>query len=272
MTRLARSLAIALVATLALAGLAAPARAGESQAVVIIDTGGTTYTRVISFSGSISGLQALSLAGASPVTSIYPGEGYAVCQLFGEGNDPNDCFGQSNGNRSWAYYLAKGGAGSWSLSGKGASNSKVDDGDVEGWSFSGTAPRFQSFCSVVGCGPPPAPDPAPAPPASSDGATGGAPSPAGTGSTPIASVPTDAASTTDAAAADPTVTAPPTTTVAGGAPRNTRRTDTQALGARPVVADDDGAGSPVGALVALVLVAAIAVVAVTLRRRGRTAG
>lgn len=272
MTRLARSLAVALVATLALTGLATPARAGGSQAVVIIDTGGNTYTRVISFSGSITGLQALSLAGASPVTSVYGGEGYAVCRLFGVGNDPDSCLGTPSDPRYWAYFRAPAGASGWHYSGTGASGTTVSDGDVEGWSFAGGAPGFQSFCRVVGCGPPPAADPAPAPgPAPSGGGTAGAPAAGGTGSAPTAGLPTDPP-TSDATTVDPTVTVPPTTNAAGDPPRDTRRTDTRAIGARPVVADDDGSGSPVGVLVALALVGVIAGVAVVLRRRGRASG
>ena len=280
MTRLARSLAVALVATLALAGLATPARAGGSQAVVIIATPTDTYTRVISFSGSITGLQALSLAGASPVTSVYGGQGYAVCKLFGVGNEPDSCLGTPSDPTYWAYFRAPAGQGGWQYSGAGASATTVNDGDVEGWGF-GRTPGFQSFCSVVGCGPPPAPEPAPAPaPAAPGGGTASAPVVGGTGSAPATGLPTGAAGTTDpaaeagpdAAATDPTVTVPPTTTAAGSSPRDTRHTDTRALGAPPVVADDDGSGSPVGVLVALALVAAIAGVAVVLRRRGRASG
>jgi len=277
-TRLARSLVVALMATLALAGLATPAHAAENHAVVIIATRTRTYTQVISFSGSISGLQALSLAGASPVTTVYGGQGYAVCKLFDEGNDPDSCLGTPSDPTYWAYFRAPAGQGGWQYSGAGASATTVNDGDVEGWGF-GRTPGFQSFCSVVGCGPPPAPDPAPAP-APSGGGTASAPVAGGTGSAPAAGLPTGAAARTDpataagsdAAGTDPTVTVPPTTRAAADSPRDTRRTDTRALGARPVVADDGGSGSPVGVLVALGLVAVIAGVAVVLRRRGRASG
>ncbi len=70
---------------------------------MIIDTGSGSVTRVISFSGSISGLQALSLAGASPVTTVYGGQGYAVCKLLGVGNEPDSCLGTSSDPRYWAY-------------------------------------------------------------------------------------------------------------------------------------------------------------------------
>ena len=111
------------------------------------------HTSVIEFSGSVSGLEALQLAGASPETHHYGALGQAVCKLYGAGDAavPDQCPG------GWQYFRAVGGAGGWTQSGLGASNTVVHDGDVEGWRYGGGAPPFQSFCAVAGCAPPPAP-------------------------------------------------------------------------------------------------------------------
>ena len=58
---------------------------------------------------------------------------------------------------------------------------------------------------------------------------------------------------------------------AGRTGRSGDRED-EARASGPVVADDGGSGSPVGVIVAVGLVAAIAAVAVVLRRRGRSTG
>lgn len=84
--------------------------AGTHRAMVIVDTGSTTYQRVVTFSSdSITGIQALDLAGANPVVYSYAGQGGAVCRLFGVGRDagPN-CLGGGDGdNRYWAYFRAE---------------------------------------------------------------------------------------------------------------------------------------------------------------------
>ena len=289
MRRALRALGVALVASLAVAGLGAtPARAGGSQAVVIIDTGSGSYTRVISFSGTISGFEALQLAGAGPETDAYSGQGIAICRLFGVGNDTG-CLGSGSDTRYWAYFRAPAGSAGWRYSGAGAGATSVSDGDVEGWRFgAGNAPGFRSFCDVVGCAPPPEPPPPP-PPAGGGGTTDGAAAgggdtgTAGTGSaTPSAGTPAPggapaATGEPGGAAADGSTgtTAPTTvpTTIGDSttAERRARDDDRRALG-RPVVADDDGAGSPLGVIVALALVAALAGVAVVVRRRSRRTG
>ncbi|MGI8795508.1 MAG: hypothetical protein ACR2IR_02785 [Acidimicrobiia bacterium] len=147
----------ALAATASSPAPAAPERRGGSRAVVIVDTGAGVHRTVITFSGSISGLGALQAAGANPETVDYGGSlGQAVCKLYGVGDDPSP----STCPGGWRYYRATGGAGGWSYSGAGPSNTTVRDGDVEGWGYNRTPP-FSSFCSVAGCAPPPPPPPAP---------------------------------------------------------------------------------------------------------------
>jgi len=158
-----------LVVAAATIGIAGPgshaeaARAGGSRAVVIVDTGGSVRRTVITFSGSVSGLDALRRAGANPETVRYGGSlGDAVCKLYGVGNEPAP--GSCPGYPYWAYHRSPAGSGAWQYSNTGPSNTVVRDGDVEGWRFgTGGPPPYSSFCSVAGCAPPPPPPPPPAP-------------------------------------------------------------------------------------------------------------
>ena len=135
------------------------AQACSAHAVVVVEPGPGAVT--ICFNGTISGLDALQLAGANPVTYGFSGQGAAVCQLFGVGNPADSSCLVGPGGQYWAYYRAAPGAGGWTYSRGGASSTTVVDGSVEGWRYgTGGAPGFVSYCAVVGCGPPPT-DPPP---------------------------------------------------------------------------------------------------------------
>lgn len=254
---------------------AAPAIADTSRAVVIIDTGTGWSARVISFSGTISGYEALELAGASPETYGFAGQGAAICRLLGVGNDPtsSSCLGTPDDPRYWAYYRAPAGSGGWTYSRAGAGATRVSDGDVEGWRFgTGGAPAFRAFCDVAGCAPPPA---APAEPAPSGGATPVSPP----GSVAAASAAAGGPTPGVVEAGDPTSTTgvgpPPTASPAdAGAPAGrSRGGGARALAVRPaVVGDERGSGSPGGVLIALGLVLVITGSGVWIRRRARRVG
>lgn len=133
---------------------------GPQRATVLVDTGtGPVWSACISFSGSVSGIEALELAaqaipGLDPVYDVYVGQGRAVCQLLGVGNRPPNCLGQSV--EYWSYFrngtYARGGAGSVT----------VHDGDVEGWRWGrGTAPRAATRGSEAAAAPTPPPTTAP---------------------------------------------------------------------------------------------------------------
>ena len=131
---------------LGFAGAGVAQAAGAHRAMVVVDTGVSTYQRVISFDGdSVTGIQALALAGADPVIYSFSGQGGAVCRLFGVGRDagPN-CLGGADGdNRYWAYFRAPSGTSSFTYSRAGGGSTQVHDGDVEGWKFgTGTAPAW----------------------------------------------------------------------------------------------------------------------------------
>jgi hypothetical protein len=161
-------------------GASGAGAAGTHRALVIVDTGTTTYQRVITFdSDSITGIQALDLAGANPVVYTFSGQGGAVCRLFGVGRDagPN-CLGGADGdNRYWAYFRAPNGTSSFTYSRAGAGSTQVHDGDVEGWKFgTGQAPAWSPLPAppTTTTAPPPPPPPVTSPPSrTGPGATGG---------------------------------------------------------------------------------------------------
>jgi hypothetical protein len=261
---------VALLGAATTVGVPAAHAQTDSRAVVIVSTGSGVHTSVIEFSGTVSGMEALQLAGASPETITYGPLGQAVCKLYGAGDEPVP--GQCPGG--WVYYRAVGGAGGWSQSSIGASNSVVHDGDVEGWGYGG-APPFSSFCAVAGCSPPPTTPPAP--PAAGDGggsgnvgggvggAVSGANDPASTApAVGGATGTTTPGATTGPGAGTTTTSTPGSPSVAG---RQVGRT--VVAGTAPAAATSDS-GSPVGVIVAVAVLAGLAGGGYALRRR-RTA-
>ncbi len=184
---------------------------GPHRATVVVDPGsGPVWSACVSFSGTISGLEALELAaatipGLAPVYEPYAGQGRAVCRLLGVGNDPPNCLSKTV--EYWAYFRN----GTYARG--GGSGAVVHDGDVDAWTFSrGTPPRAATRgTEAVGrsavpttTAPPPAPTnpSAPAPSVPSAPGRGEAPTP-----------PSDPA--TPGGPADPEA---PATTVPGGDP------------------------------------------------------
>jgi hypothetical protein len=158
-------------AVAALSATASPASAATATAVVVIDTGASVRSAVIHFEGTVTGIEALQLAGANPVTYGYAGQGAAVCELDGVGNPPSSCLVGPN-SEYWAYWLSRDGASSWTYSRGCACSTTVGDGSVEGWRYgTGAAPRSSaSFCAYVSC---PTPAPTTAPSGGGGGGTGG---------------------------------------------------------------------------------------------------
>lgn len=188
----------------ALVGPMAPkaVASGPNRAVVVADSGTGVIVRGIEFSGdSISGLEALQLAGLSPVLQSFNGEGGAVCALQGVGCPSDDsCLTCDPRGYYWAYWQGPAGSTGYAYSRVGAGSTRVHDGDVEAWRWgTGSAPAYHSFASVYP--PTPTPPPATVAPTPGGGSTG-----TGTGSSPSGG--------TDPAAGGPTVTTAP----AAGAP------------------------------------------------------
>lgn len=169
------------------------AAAAANRARVIVDTGGQTVVRDIAFDGSITGLQALQLAGANPVVYSFNGQGGAVCRLDGVGRDAGPgCLGGADSDPNyWAYFRAPAGSSTFTYSRAGAGSVTVHDGDVEGWRWGTGAPPAWSA--------PPAPTTttAPAPPA------GGGSRPTANGATVVPTGPGTAPGVAPDATIDP---------------------------------------------------------------------
>jgi len=85
--------------------------------------------RSISFSGSITGLDALLQSGLDIVTNDYGGGFIAVCSIEGVGCPATDCF--CGGSTFWNYEYWDG--NQWQSHSSGASGYTVQNGAVEGW-------------------------------------------------------------------------------------------------------------------------------------------
>lgn len=120
---------------------------GEHRAVVVIDTGSEVERVCISFDGEISGRDALSLAGADPDIRQFAGLGSFVCRMRGVGPAPgSDCPGAGS---YWAYSRAAAGTREMKASELGIDQTKVADGDVEGWRFgTGDPPEWADPAEV----------------------------------------------------------------------------------------------------------------------------
>lgn len=247
---------------------APPAAADSATAVVVVDTGASVITRTISFSGSISGIDALQLAGANPQLKDYGGPlGLAVCKLFGVGDEFDQCPG------GWNYYRSPGGAAAWGFSARGASNTTVHDGDVEGWKYgSGRPGGSPDFCDYVACAPPPTVAPAPAPTAS-PGDTGGTAATPGRGSTTSggtlgAATTGDGATSADGSAATAGQSTPTETSTPATSETKRKDTDEVALASSSGKAGTSGgSSSPIGLAVVAALLMIAATIAVVARRR-----
>ena len=285
-----RSLGLAIFLAASALGLSvAPAQAaGAHRALVVVDTGTTTYRQVITFTeDSVTGLRALELAGANPVLYSYSGQGGAVCRLFGVGRDSGPgCLGGADGdNRYWAYFRAPSGTSSFTYSRAGAGSVQVHDGDVEGWKFgTGQAPDWSavpapSTTTTVAPAPPPT-----APPASGPGsgpAVGGSgPTAVGSGPVgvggpvpaPIVAGATDPnAAGSSATTAAPAITgAKPKTSVKG---KQVSKRSTGRVASGPVSSSKGGDSGAAGSLAWFALVAAaLGGGVVFLRRLRRTRG
>jgi len=249
--------------------------AGPHRAMVVVETGSATYRQVITFTAdSITGLQALDLAGAQPVVYTFAGQGGAVCRLFGVGRDagPN-CLGGADGdNRYWAYFRAPAGTSTFTYSRAGAGSTQVHDGDVEGWRFgTGAQPGYVALPPVTT---PTTAAPAVAPP-SGPGGGGGSVSAPVTGPSGAAASPPIRIDP-DALAAFLASTTTTTTTASTANDAGSERAATEVEGKRAdrsvhgsVMSDPGDGGDGAGSLVIFALIAVALVGGGLLLRRSR---
>jgi len=244
--------------------------------MVVVDTGTTVHRVVITFSGSITGIQALELAGAQPVVYSFAGQGGAVCRLFGVGRDASaNCLGGADGdNRYWAYFRAPAGTSAYTYSRAGAGSTQVHDGDVEGWMFgTGTAPPYAALPPVTTTT---APSSGPgSPPPGQGPSTPGAGSSGAPGSSGATAAPISAEDLLRIAAA---ATSPTTSTAVAGRSGTSEKAGTEVEGKRAVrsvkgavMADPGktGGGGGAGSLVIFAVVAVALIGGGLLLRRSR---
>lgn len=144
------------VAPSAQASQPAPVAAWDPAAnhvAVVVDTGITVKTACVQFDEDhISGLEALTRAGMSPVTQGFGATGIAVCSLCETGCPSGPTCLTCGGSNFWGYSRAAAGATAFTTSPVGAGATVVRDGGVEGWRWSSGAPpafvRFESICAA----------------------------------------------------------------------------------------------------------------------------
>jgi hypothetical protein len=238
----------------------------NGQAVVVIGNS----AHVVQVGGGISGIAALRSVAGVETLNYGGGLGEAVCKINGVGDPavPSSCPG------GWRYYRAQNGAGGWTYSGAGPSNTTVRGGDVEGWGYNSTPP-FRSFCSVAQCAPPPPPPGQGGPIPGGAFPPSGRPGGTGTNGGAAPGTPGGPGAPGETAPGDPTATtAAPDTTAAEGKGDGEDGSSSRAARTRLASDDSSGPGSPLSFIlfgVVLVLLVAGVFTARWFRRRAALA-
>jgi hypothetical protein len=130
-----------------LVGLLVAAQAGGEELnhaglVIRHGDGRLIYAYVAFPEEAISGVELLRRSGISLVTIGFGGLGEGVCTIDGEGCPASDCRqrvcqGSGEDTPFWQYFRQRT-AGEWVPLSLGASATKVRDGDVDGWSWTGS--------------------------------------------------------------------------------------------------------------------------------------
>jgi hypothetical protein len=177
-TALSRVRSLALVALLAVGGLAGTAAsppiacAAESgpRAALVVDTGSRVLRLCVALdAASVSGIHLIELAGRQHGLSYSLGfGGQAVCALAGVGVSGDDCFAEYP--EFWGYWHGDG-TGGWSWASSGGGSSRIRSGDVDGWVWGEgdsaathdrpPATRVDSVCREERPAPTPTPTPEP---------------------------------------------------------------------------------------------------------------
>lgn len=142
-----------------LAGLYAPPAQDGNRVGVVVDFGEETTTACVAFEEpEISGYEALVRSGLALEVNQQAG-GTAVCRIEATGCAADDCFCACRGQDCvyWSYWHQVDGA--WQYAVIGASQSRVGNGDVDGWvwgpgSVTEAPPppdvRFDDICGAAG--------------------------------------------------------------------------------------------------------------------------
>ena len=153
----------AVILSLLMGDLSVRAQTPNRAGVVVQFSNGSTQTRCVSFTeDSISGYDLLRRS-KLPIAVDFGSFGAAVCKIGNEGcSFPSEgCFCKCQtlgaGCMYWVYSQLNVSNGAWTISGLGAGNRQVRNGDVDGWRWgkgngdSGEVPvsvTFDSVCSA----------------------------------------------------------------------------------------------------------------------------
>jgi len=258
--------------------LARPCAAGQTHVTIIVDHGDRSAASAVCVAAASTDNGATVLSTRASMLGLlqprFDASGL-LCAI--DGVPAQGCGAQNGGNYSyWAYF--HGVNGTWSYANIGPGGSRVSSGVVEGWRWEPAGsglpsdPPPRATASTAPCAPPPPPPSSPSPPAVPQLTTGGA-------MTPPTSHPARTGATSKPGL-KPNVATPRTTVAATRLPRTetTAASSTtlpplqeRALGAR-ATAQRSHDGAPVGLVVGVVLVAALAAGGgIAARRRNRPA-
>lgn len=238
----------------------AAAAAPGHRAVVIVDTGQEVRRVCVRFTEDfLTGQELLIRAKTDPVFRQYSGKGAAVCALCGVGCPADESCLTCGGDTYWTYSRAPKDSSEFRLSGGGASNTKVYDGDVEGWRWSkGLLPAYASVEQV--CGPAPG---------STTTSSAAAPTTVAAAAPTTTTTPTRRPTTTTTQEASRVLAEQATTSTSATTPPSTSTTAPEESAAPPTVpsADDGGGGSATSLIAFALALGGLLAWAVRLKRR-----
>ncbi len=114
---------------------------------IVVDYGdGRISYAVVPFAEtSISGVELLRRSGLSLLSVEFGGMGEGICAIEDTGCDLSACRARlcqtGDPDSPFWQYVRVGGDGAWQPAPLGASSSAIEDGDVDGWFWTGTAPQ-----------------------------------------------------------------------------------------------------------------------------------
>jgi hypothetical protein len=275
------ALALLVVGLAVAAGPLLPAGTAQAApdcvALVVDPAPGGANTGCVTWAAGITGVQVLQRAGHS--LQFRPTDGL-LCRIDGV---PSTC--RADATHYWSYWHRAPGGSGWTYSTQGAGSYQPPRNSTEGWAYLDGASRPPANIAFSTICPPPAAPPRPPPaapratstrttssnsaPAAAPARTAGRPP-----DRPATGATTRSADSRSAPAAPAHSTKPGTATNSAPAAAKTASatlaapTDPTVI--VPVAAEDRGGGPPIGALIGLVLVAAVAGVGVWFARTRRT--
>ncbi|MEJ7839454.1 MAG: hypothetical protein WKF81_11600 [Thermomicrobiales bacterium] len=141
------SLALGLLMVLMVSSVGAQANV-QQQAGIYVDFGNGDQTMVIVpfDEDSISSIELLERAGIPLLTVGFGGLGDAVCMIETTGCDLSACrrtlCQEGEPDAPFWQFMEQGSDGIWTTSPLGASAATVEDGDIDGWVWTGSAPAL----------------------------------------------------------------------------------------------------------------------------------